>query len=314
MQHHFVAIVSDKPFEQLDNFLNKRTKQQFFPITSRTMLATASSTARSLLPRRFPVCVISSEAQRNAAVRSIGASCCRPFGTTQNSQRQRRLDMAYGPVNGFQMNQYVLACTETRQAVLIDCGASTQKELDGFLQWMTDRDYTLTAVWQTHAHLDHVAGLGLLAGSTSTAMDVPIYLHEKERTIYNSFDDRCREFGFHVEGGAAAAAALPKDTELTYLNDDSQQLSLGNLTFDIVHTPGHSPGHLGFLCDGMFFGGDFIMKGSIGRTDFPTSNDADMQKSLQRFVQTIPEDTLIFPGHGPPTSLKEEKEINPFLR
>eukprot|EP00546_Thalassionema_frauenfeldii_P003214 CAMPEP_0178937762 /NCGR_PEP_ID=MMETSP0786-20121207/25948_1 /TAXON_ID=186022 /ORGANISM="Thalassionema frauenfeldii, Strain CCMP 1798" /LENGTH=249 /DNA_ID=CAMNT_0020616391 /DNA_START=193 /DNA_END=943 /DNA_ORIENTATION=+ len=188
------------------------------------------------------------------------------------------------------------------------------KELDGFLQWMTDRDYTLTAVWQTHAHLDHVAGLGLLAGSTSTAMDVPIYLHEKERTIYNSFDDRCREFGFHVEGGAAAAAALPKDTELTYLNDDSQQLSLGNLTFDIVHTPGHSPGHLGFLCDGMFFGGDFIMKGSIGRTDFPTSNDADMQKSLQRFVQTIPEDTLIFPGHGPPTSLKEEKEINPFLR
>lgn len=67
--------------------------------------------------------------------------------------------MAYGPVNTFQMNQYAIACTETKQAALVDCGAATQAELDAFLQWISQGDYTLSAVFQTHAHLDHVAGI-----------------------------------------------------------------------------------------------------------------------------------------------------------
>lgn len=228
----------------------------------------------------------------------------RSFATTL---RKQPLDMAFTPVNSFQMNQYVIACTSTRQAVMIDCGASTKDELDGFLQWITDREYTLTAVWQTHAHLDHIAGLGIL----SKNHDVPIYLHEKERDIYNKFDVRCRVDGFHVEGGTSN---LPDDTELTYLNDDSKQISLGDLTFDIIQTPGHSPGHIGFWYDNYFFGGDFIMQGSVCRTDFPTSNPADMQASLERFMNTTPEETIIFPGHGPPTSLQEEKQRNPFLQ
>mmetsp|Transcript_2524 Transcript_2524/g.3713 ORF Transcript_2524/g.3713 Transcript_2524/m.3713 type:complete len:283 (-) Transcript_2524:300-1148(-) len=246
---------------------------------------------------------------------TVGSAFRRSFATASPPhKKEEALDMAYSPVNGFQMNQYVIACTATRQAAIIDCGASTAKELDAFLKWIKDRDYNLTAVWQTHAHLDHIAGLGLLFRDHNddnvSEEDVPIYLHEKERKIYNGFEDRCREFGFQVEG----STNLPKDTRLTYLNDDSQQLSLGQLTFDIIQTPGHSPGHIGFWYDNHFFGGDFIMQGSIGRTDFPTSNHADMEDSLERFVKNTPEVTIIFPGHGPPTSLKEEKSNNPFLQ
>ena len=221
--------------------------------------------------------------------------------------------MAYGPVNGFQMNQYVIACTATRHAAIVDCGASSRQELNAFLKWMTDRDYQLTAVWQTHAHLDHIAGLGLLTADTS---QVPIYLHPKEREIYKSFPERCRDFGFTVEGGTDT---LPSHEDLTYFTPEQSTMTLGDLTFDIIPTPGHSPGQVGFLLPSsdqppIFLGGDFIMQGSIGRTDFPTSNPKDMDASLKRFVQTMDDKTVIYPGHGPPTTLEREKQINPFLQ
>lgn len=217
--------------------------------------------------------------------------------------------MACGPVNAFQMNQYVIACTETKKAAIVDCGASTQNDLDAFLKWMDEKQYELTAVWQTHAHLDHVAGLGLLY---AVHPDIPIYLHEREKQIYNSFNQRRKEFGFPVEGDGD----LPDDTKLTYFEEGLKSLSLGNLCFEILQTPGHSPGHVGFLepTTKSFFGGDFIMQASVGRTDFPTSNPKDMHQSLERFLETVDEDTIIYPGHGSPTTLKHEKEFNPFLQ
>ncbi|CAB9525126.1 hydrolase GloC [Seminavis robusta] len=244
--------------------------------------------------------------------------------TTSSKTDTAPLDMASGPVNGFQMNQYVIACTATRQAAIVDCGASSRQELNAFLKWMTERDYQLTAVWQTHAHLDHIAGLGLLS-TTSTdddtdvsSSDVPIYLHPNEREIYKSFPQRCQDFGFTVEGGTDT---LPSHDDLTYFTPDQTTMTLGNLTFDIIPTPGHSPGQVGFLLSAsssseppIFLGGDFIMQGSIGRTDFPTSSPQDMDASLKRFVEIMDEKTVIYPGHGPPTTLEREKQANPFLQ
>lgn len=219
------------------------------------------------------------------------------------------MDMAYAPVNDFHMNQYAIACTRTKQAAIIDCGASTMEQLGVFLHWMQEKDYQLTAVWQTHAHLDHVAGLGLLKEKHE---EIPIHLHIKERDIYNSFEERRKDFGLQVEGDGI----LPPDTELTYFDDTQTSISLGELTFQVFPTPGHSPGHVGFLepLSKSYFGGDFIMQGSIGRTDFPTSNPEDMNKSLEKFVQVMDKDITIFPGHGPPTTLKHELQVNPFLQ
>jgi hydroxyacylglutathione hydrolase len=242
-----------------------------------------------------------------------GGLASRPLTTQKNIAAPPSLDMAYGPVNAFQMNQYVIACTATRQAAIIDCGASSLRELDGFLKWINDKNYELSAVWQTHAHLDHVAGLGLLVAKYP---NIPIYLHPKEQGIYNAFAKRCQDYGFTVEGGTGS---LPcPDTRLTYFDVEVQTtISLGDLTFDIIPVPGHSPGQVGFLeakHTKSFFGGDFIMQGSIGRTDFADSSPADMNASLKRFVETMDDDTIIYPGHGPPTMLKQEKLANPFLR
>lgn len=228
------------------------------------------------------------------------------------SSRDTSFDMAYGPVNAFQMNQYVIACTAKGEAAIVDCGATKRAELDSFLQWIETKNYKLTAVWQTHAHLDHIAGLGFLTSKPKYS-DIPIYLHEREREIYNNFEQRCTELGLPVEDNVQP----PPDTQLTFFDDDCKSMKLGELTFDVISTPGHSPGHVGFLeatHTKVFFGGDFIMQGSIGRTDFLESSHEDMQASLHEFATTQDNDTVIYPGHGPATTLGHEKQANPFLR
>jgi len=238
---------------------------------------------------------------------------CLSSSTSEDSPKA--LDMAFGPVNAFSMNQYAIACTATKQAVIIDCGASTLQELNAFLKWIDDKDYQLTAVWQTHAHLDHVAGLGLLYDKLQQDdkrdKNIPIYLHQNEQSIYNSFEERSKEFGFSVENNK-----LPDDTQLTFFDDTLTCLPCGNLIFDIIETPGHSPGHVGFYesTSKSFFGGDFIMQGSIGRTDFPTSSPTDMNESLTSFCTTMDDATVIYPGHGQPSLLSTEKQRNPYLQ
>lgn len=277
-------------------------------------LSTTRSFLASSLRRRFLSKKPLSNTSNAGVVlnkRCYASSSTSTGAANDNSTNEKPFAMAQGPVNPFQMNQHVIACTATRQAAIVDCGATTPQELDAFLKWITDQNYTLTAVWQTHAHLDHVAGLGMLTSMPEYA-EIPIYLHEKEVEIYNNFESRCLEMGFPVDDGN-----IPDEDRLTLFGDDTTFLTLGELTFDIIRTPGHSPGQVGFL-EGThtksFIGGDFIMKGSIGRTDFPESSHEDMQASLESFAKTQDDETIIYPGHGPPTTLGQEKQTNPYLQ
>lgn len=157
--------------------------------------------------------------------------------------------------------------------------------------------------------MDHVAGLGLIR---QIYPDIPIHVHREEVPIYESFARRCQDFGLQVEDPDLP----PKNTLTLFDATASKYMNCGELEFQIVPTPGHSPGHVGFYepKSMSFFGGDFIMQGSVGRTDFPTSNPTDMNESLEHFVHSMPEAVTIFPGHGPPTTLKQEKQTNPFLQ
>mmetsp|Transcript_13271 Transcript_13271/g.22085 ORF Transcript_13271/g.22085 Transcript_13271/m.22085 type:complete len:259 (-) Transcript_13271:313-1089(-) len=248
-----------------------------------------------------------------ASVRIIANSSrrvfCRSLSTSADASPPAA-EIAGGAVNQFAMNQYILACTSTKQAAIVDCGASSKEELEQFLTWMDERKYNLVTVLQTHAHLDHVAGLNLIR---TVHPDVPIHLHERDLPLYEGFEDRISAWGFQAE----AKGPLPTDN-LHLFDDGKKSIQVGQLDLEILPTPGHCPGHVGYYepKTKSFFGGDLIMQGSVGRTDFPESSQSDMTASLKRVIRLgdREDDFVIYSGHGPATTLKEEKVHNPFLK
>ena len=113
-------------------------------------------------------------------------------------------------------------------------------------------------------------------------------------------------------GGSFYEKADP-DTKADIYVDDEDTVNVGGMRFKVIHTPGHTEGGVCYLCDNILFSGDTLFKGSIGRTDFPSGNSAEMLESLNRLCQ-LPDSTVVYPGHGPVTSIGEEKANNMFLK
>ena len=199
-----------------------------------------------------------------------------------------------GPI---QTSIYVIGCKQTKQAVIIDAGG----DIDDLLQTIDDRGWQLTEVWQTHAHIDHVAGLNEL----KDARDVPILLHEAEQPVYDAAVQQGLMFGFRIQ-------PLPSVDKYV---EEGQSVNVGQLQATVMLLPGHSPGGVAFYFEkqDLFFGGDVVFKGSVGRVDLPGCDPRAMKQSLQR-VKQLPDETIIFPGHGPKTTVGEEKKSNPYLR
>lgn len=204
------------------------------------------------------------------------------------------LSWVVGPI---QTSIYVVGCRQTNQAVIIDAGGNA----NGLLEAIDSRDWELSEVWLTHAHVDHVAGLN----DVKDAQDVPILLHEADKPIYEAAVQQGMMFGFDIE---------PLPTVDQYV-EEGEVVNVGNLSAQVMWLPGHSPGSVAFYFEeqGLFFGGDVVFAGSIGRIDLPGADPDAMKESLQR-VKQLPDDTVIFPGHGPKTTVGQEKRANPFLR
>lgn len=202
----------------------------------------------------------------------------------------------YGrPVGPFAMNQYVVA--HDGQAVIIDAGASPTPFRDA----VAPHGATIGAVWQTHAHVDHVAGLA----DTKRLLDVPVHLHPLDRPVLDSAVAAGLMFGLSLD------PPPPPDHELS----DGQVLSVGGLRFEVLHTPGHAPGHVCFYDgdNGVMFCGDLVFRGSIGRLDLPGCEPDRMGPSLARIL-ALPDDVLLLPGHMEPTTIGHERATNPFFR
>jgi len=198
-------------------------------------------------------------------------------------------------VGPFQENCYLLADAPGGTAVLVDPG----DEPDRIVAMVARRGIVPTAVWLTHAHLDHI---GAISGVRRAWPGIPVSLHPADLPVY---------------GYGATAAAMyglpweqPEPPEGAFAEGDV--LRLGSLRFDVWHLPGHAPGHVAFIGEGVMLGGDCLFAGSVGRTDLPLSDPVAFTRSLGRIL-TLGDDVVVHPGHGPPTTIGAERASNPFL-
>ncbi|WP_037588469.1 MBL fold metallo-hydrolase [Stenoxybacter acetivorans] len=203
------------------------------------------------------------------------------------------------PVTPFLQNSTLLWDDETQEAVLTDVGGESER----LLAEVNKRGLTLTAVWLTHGHVDHVGGVVALRGQ----IDVPVLGPHRD-------DD------FWIQQLPAAAAAYrfppsPVFTPAQWLQD-GDALSVGQYVFQVLHIPGHTPGHVVFYCAKMplLIAGDVLFRESIGRTDFPRSNHDDLIRCIREKLWMLPPNTRVIPGHGAMTTIEHEIARNPFVR
>jgi glyoxylase-like metal-dependent hydrolase (beta-lactamase superfamily II) len=202
--------------------------------------------------------------------------------------------ITWATVGPFAENSYLVADDVSRDAVLIDPGDEPER----LIRLVEQADVTLRAIWLTHGHLDHIGGIA----GVKRRWDVPVHLHPADAPVYAYGARSAAAYGIEFE--------QPPPPEQPLAEGD--QLLVGTLTFDVWHVPGHAPGHVVFLRPGAMLGGDLLFAGSIGRVDLPLSDPAAMQRSLDR-LGALPDDTVVYPGHGPPTTLANERASNPFL-
>lgn len=195
----------------------------------------------------------------------------------------------------FQQNCYIVADPGSREAALIDPG----EDAELFLRRLATERLTLRAVWLTHAHLDHILGVRRV----TEAARAPISLHPADRPLY----DRVAEQGAWL--GVRPEPPPPPDHDLA----DGDTVRLGALTFDVRHIPGHSPGGVALVGHGVAFVGDALFAGSIGRTDLPGGDTQTLLTGIRERLLTLPDDTIVYPGHGPETTIGRERATNPFL-
>lgn len=199
------------------------------------------------------------------------------------------------PVGPFQANAYVVIDEATQHAAIVDPGADG----DSLAAHVQSKGAMLDAIWITHGHLDHVGGI---AGVRRVFPNAPIWLHPADRPLYDNVAKQARAYGIPMES--------PPPPDLTWGEGDA--VTLGEHRFEILHLPGHAPGHVVLMGTDIAFVGDVVFAGSIGRTDLPLSDPRAMQESLRRVVEWAPE-TVMYPGHGPSTSVGVEARTNPFL-
>jgi glyoxylase-like metal-dependent hydrolase (beta-lactamase superfamily II) len=208
-------------------------------------------------------------------------------------------------VEPFFKNGFVLGCEETREGVVIDPG----DEVDELLEAAVRRKLTIKNILLTHAHLDHVTGVG----SAKRALGVPAWLHPDDNVLYEQVVQQGQMFGIRVE------PQPPIDRFYSKTDGAQDALRFGRYSVNVLHTPGHCPGGvcLAISRDSetlpTLFVGDTLFAGSIGRTDLPGGDMDTLLRSIREVLFAFPDTTVVWPGHGEQTTIGRERRTNPFL-
>lgn len=205
------------------------------------------------------------------------------------------LDVVAFETGPLQENAYLVIDRVSRDAAMVDPG----EDGDRLIEAVEQANVRLRAIWLTHAHFDHVGAVRALR----TRFDVPVFLHEKDVPMFEAGPFQAASWGLPFEGDEVPAERFT----------EGQGLRLGELSFTVMHTPGHSPGHVTLHGHGIALVGDCLFAGSIGRTDLPMADGPAMARSLER-IMALPPETRVLPGHGPATTVGEERRSNPYIR
>ena len=200
--------------------------------------------------------------------------------------------------NGFQENTVVLY-DALKNCVIIDPGCYTREEQQALLGFISANDLKPVALLNTHAHIDHVLGNAFVQHT----YNIPYYLHKSDLPTLNSVSNYAHLYGF--EGYEVSP-------EPTHYLEDQQQLVFGGIELNVLFTPGHAPGHVVFYNQENQFviNGDVLFNGSFGRVDLPGGDITILKESIFNTLFKLPEDTIVYCGHGPTTTIGQEKKTN----
>lgn len=207
-------------------------------------------------------------------------------------------------VNNFDENTYLAVDKSTLQAAVIDPGMLYGEERQAFDKYISDNDIKLTQIILTHAHLDHCFG----AIYVKNKYDVPIKAHTDDDYLAKSIKEQAARFGM--------AGAVNDDMVFDVPIKEGDSIFIGQSVIKVIHVPGHSKGGIALYDeeDKVAFVGDSIFEGSIGRTDLPGGDLHTLLHSLNSKILTLPDDTVLLPGHGSETTVANEKQYNPYLK
>ncbi|MCD8508741.1 MAG: MBL fold metallo-hydrolase [Bacillus sp. (in: Bacteria)] len=203
------------------------------------------------------------------------------------------------PLGPLQTNGYVLYDINDSKGIMIDPGGDG----DELIAWLKEQGISIEVILLTHAHFDHIGAVD----AVREAFQASVYLHKEEA----DWLEEPQLNGSALFPGIEKISAKPADKLIT----SESSLKIGNFVFEVYHTPGHSPGSVSYYLksSNVVFSGDVLFRGGVGRTDLPGGNEETLMNSIHNKLLSLPDETIVANGHGPVTTIGEEKETNPFI-
>lgn len=199
-------------------------------------------------------------------------------------------------VGALETNCYLVYCTESLECAIVDPGAEAQK----IFHLITKKSLNPVVLLNTHGHIDHIGA----NEDIKERFNIPLCIHALDKSMLENVQQL--ELSFFL--GAKESPSPDK-----YL-EDGDMVKLGKSSLQVIHTPGHSPGSVSFLGDGFILSGDTLFYGGVGRADLPGGSWDELERSIKNKILTLPDETIVLPGHGPTTSVGQERNLNPFIK